>query len=394
MDIAILGAGIAGASAALTLSLRGHRVRLYERRPEAATMGAGVVLWPNAGFVLSELGLSAEVAAAGGRPCAMRKLDRQGCALGHVDVRYLDRLMGFPTRSILRRDLQSILLRQLAARGIEISYGAGARTIEAGPGGLATVRLDDGRSVRADLIIGADGRKQSVARRYVCGDNAPVYQGFVNWIGVARSAVPLMDVIAICDYWGIGERFGIVALDPHTAYWAAAAADANEADDVPEPDARAVVEQRFASWPAPIDAVIRATPAQDVRKIRVYDHDPLDVWHRDNVLLIGDAAHAPLPTSGQGACQAFEDAWHLAGCIGGGDIDLPAALTLFGARRHAKTARITTHARDFARMLFTTDARACRERDASAQRADPIADTEALARAWGAGLPLAGAATG
>src|SRR5256885_16930486 len=46
--------------------------------------------------------------------------------------------------------------------------------------GRAMAHFDNGASTRPDLLIGADGRMDSVARKFVAGDNTPVYQGFVN----------------------------------------------------------------------------------------------------------------------------------------------------------------------------------------------------------------------
>src|SRR5256885_5801470 len=60
VEIGILGGGIAGLSVALTLRRQGYNPRVYERRTAPATMGAGVTLWPNASFVLQELGLRSE----------------------------------------------------------------------------------------------------------------------------------------------------------------------------------------------------------------------------------------------------------------------------------------------------------------------------------------------
>src|SRR6478735_2646922 len=62
---------------------------------------------------------------------------------------------------------------------------------------------------------------------------------------------------------------------------------------------------------------LRPTLENAIRLIAVHDLEPLHTWSRANVLLVGDAAHAPLPTSGQGACQALEDAWHLVRCLDG-----------------------------------------------------------------------------
>ncbi|VWD56277.1 monooxygenase [Burkholderia lata] len=394
MDIAILGAGVAGMSTALALAGQGHRIRLYERRPSETTMGAGVVLWPNAGFVLEQLGLLPDIVAVSGHLRAMRCMDRHGTPFKRVDIGELDRQMGFPTRSILRRDLQAVLARHVAARDIEVCFGHCATAIDAGADGRAIVRFDNGVAITPDLVIGADGRMNSVARRHVVGDATPVYQGFVNWIGVAQSDVPLVDDVSIFDYWGQRERFGIVAVDRHRMYWAAARAEAEFDDNDSNSDAAApndpgpLLERLFDGWPAPIADVMRSTPPGTIARIRVHDLDPVDVWHRGNVLLIGDAAHAPLPTSGQGACQALEDAWHLARCLdehgnGNGNVhDLDAALVAFTLRRTRKTAAITLRARDFAHRLFGNDTHE------AARQADPTAEIEALASAWGAGLPI------
>ncbi|MCA8061133.1 FAD-dependent oxidoreductase [Burkholderia sp. AU38729] len=386
MDIAILGAGVAGMSTALALGRQGHRIRLYERRPSETTMGAGVVLWPNAGFVLEQLGLLPDIVAVSGHLHAMWCMDRHGNPFKRFDIGELDRHMGFPTRSILRRDLQAVLARHVAAHDIEVCFGHNATAIDTDTDGRAIVRFDNGATIAPDLVIGADGRMNSVARRHVVGDATPVYQGFVNWIGVAHSDVPLVDDVSIFDYWGQRERFGIVALDRHRMYWAAARAEAeiDDSDDAAPDDPGPLLERLFDGWPAPIANVMRTTPPGTIAKIRVHDLDPVDVWHRGNVLLIGDAAHAPLPTSGQGACQALEDAWHLARCLDehGKGNDLDAALASFTLRRTRKTTAITLRAREFAHRLFGNDTH-----DA-ARQVDPSAEIEALANAWGAGLPM------
>ena len=114
MEIGILGGGIAGLSVALALSKQGYSPRVYERRAGPATMGAGVTLWPNAGFVLEELGLLQDIAAVGGRPVAMHRQDAAGNSLGGIDIALLDQIMGHPTHTILRRDLQAALLDHAA----------------------------------------------------------------------------------------------------------------------------------------------------------------------------------------------------------------------------------------------------------------------------------------
>ena len=387
MEIGILGGGIAGLSVALALRKQGYSPRVYERRAVPATMGAGVTLWPNASFVLEELGLRQNIEAIGGRPLTMRRQDAAGNALGGLDISLLDRTMGYPTYTVLRRHLQEVLLEHAARAGIVVEFGRQAVGIELNAHGRAVAHFENGASICPDLLIGADGRMESVARKFVAGDNTPIYQGFVNWIGVAHGTHPLVDEISIQDFWGVGERFGCVAVRPELVYWAAAQArPLNEAR--PTADMHKELEKLFAQWPEPVSRIINATSESAIRLIAVHDLEPLHTWSRANVLLVGDAAHAPLPTSGQGACQALEDAWHLARCLDGASGDLEKIFQTFAKVRAPKTARLAEQGRVFARGLFATDPDTCRIRNERAKASDPVRDVQVLAAGWGQGLPI------
>ena len=393
MEIGILGAGIAGLSVALALRQRGYSPRVYERRAVPSTMGAGVTLWPNASFVLEELGLLQDIGAIGGRLRSVRRQDAAGNPLGGLDIGLLDRTMGYPTYTVLRKHLQEVLLDHAARARIPVEFGRRAVAIEQDVHGRAVAHFENGASIRPDLLIGADGRMESVARKFVAGDNTPVYQGFVNWIGVAQAPQALVDDISIQDFWGAGERFGCVAIRPDLVYWAAAKArPLTEA--VPAADMRKEVEDLFAKWPEPVSGIIRATPENAIRLIAVHDLEPLHTWSRANVLLVGDAAHAPLPTSGQGACQALEDAWHLARCLDGASGGLDDVFQAFANIRASKTARLAEQGRVFARGLFATDPETCRIRNERAKASDPVSDVQVLAAGWGQGLPMPGCTDG
>ena len=391
VEIGILGGGIAGLSVALALRKQGYKPRVYERRAGPATMGAGVTLWPNASFVLEELGLLQDIEAIGGRPLNLRRQDAAGNALGGLDIGLLDRTMGYPTYTVLRRHLQQVLLDHAARQRIPVEFGHRAVVIETDTHGRAVAHFENGASIRPDLLIGADGRMDSVARKFVAGDNTPIYQGFVNWIGVAQGPHALVDDISIQDFWGAGERFGCVPIRPDLVYWAAAQArPLSEA--IPSADMRQEVEKLFAQWPRPVVRIICATPGNAIRLIAVHDLEPLHAWSRANVLLLGDAAHAPLPTSGQGACQALEDAWHLARCLDGASGGLEKVFQAFANIRAPKTARLAQQGRVFARGLFASDPETCRIRNERAKASDPVSDVQALAAGWGQGLPMQGGA--
>jgi 2-polyprenyl-6-methoxyphenol hydroxylase-like FAD-dependent oxidoreductase len=81
--------------------------------------------------------------------------------------------MGYPTQTVLRRDLQAVLLEHAARAGIPVEFGHRAAAIELDAHGRAVAHFENGVSIRPDLLIGADGRMDSVARKFVAGDNTP-----------------------------------------------------------------------------------------------------------------------------------------------------------------------------------------------------------------------------
>jgi len=385
MRAGILGGGIAGLGAAIALRLAGHDVHVFERRHDEGGFGAGVVCWPNAAFVLRELGVEIEPVA--GRPRAMRRLDDEGRELGALDLRGLNERLGHPSLSVLRRDLHARLLRRARELGARVHFGREVVGLEQVEPGRARARFADGSACAPELLLGAEGRMRSLARTYVNGSSAPIYQNFVNWIGVYAEEGGLSFAPEVHDYWGVGERFGLVPVSERVAYWAGGAARVDVQPRVPGGELREQLLERFGDWPDPIPAVIEGTPTAALREVYVYDHEPLDTWRRDNVLLIGDAAHAALPTSGQGACQALEDAWHLARSLAESE-SLAAACAAFEAQRQAKVRGIQVAGRRLAGAIFATDPAACAQRNAEARRTDYDAAVAGMAAFWGSGLPL------
>lgn len=298
--IAIIGAGVAGLTLAIFARKQGIKVTLFERNNSFSTIGAGVTLWPNATFVLEQLGLIDDFIQCGGQPVAMRQYDKQGTQQTEFNIQTLNSLCGFPTISILRCDLINRLAEQLEALGANIHFNQAINTHD-------IVQLKE----QFDLVVGCDGRMQSKAREYLYKKPMPAkYQGFINIIGISKlERLPFEQTIH--DFRDNNERFGIVPVANQYCYWAAAWPCHL---DKTKPIERWYEEmhQRFQDWPKKVQQVLNSYDPGSLKRIFVHDIDPLPYWHHENLIIIGDAAHAPLPTSGQGASQALEDAWHLA----------------------------------------------------------------------------------
>ena len=388
MKIKILGAGVGGLITAIALKEKGFDVDIYERNMQRSDIGAGIVCWPNASFVLKELGMLEDIALLSGMPVKMRRFSSKGIDLGSLNISQLDKKMGNPSLSILRKDLMAVLESRLIECGVEVQYGKTIEKLVSSESGLTSIHFENGVvDNSADIIIGADGRMASVARKFVNGNNKPVYQGFINWIGIYEASAPIFSNIEVSDYWGVGERFGIVPISSTKAYWAGGVAAPKIGEKNPleyKPDLLAL----FKDWPTPIETIIRETPLEGINKVYVHDHNPIETWHRDNVLVIGDAAHAPLPTSGQGACQAIEDAWHLAKLLENNDGSIESVFQNFTKNRFPKTTSITMGARQFASSLFHTDENESEIRNENSKNTDYGLVVNGMAKGWSSGLPI------
>ena len=169
MNIGILGGGIGGLSAAIALKQQGFAVDVYERHSEPTEIGAGIVCWPNASFVLEQLGVLSHVAKVSGSLNKMNRFSSKGDAIGSLDINKLSQLMGYPSYSIIRKDLMSILTLRSLELGINIHYQHNVTSISnievTNTKTRAQVHFSNEKSISPDIIIGADGRMNSLARK-------------------------------------------------------------------------------------------------------------------------------------------------------------------------------------------------------------------------------------
>ncbi|PKG80691.1 monooxygenase [Colwellia sp. 75C3] len=337
--IAIVGAGVAGLALAILATQKGYQVSIYERDSKISSIGAGVTLWPNAIFVLQQMGLEKEIKHMGGMPSDMRQFDQYGVQQGELNIEEANTLSGFSSVTILRRDLMNILARALYNLGVEIHFNCSI-----------TEQDIEGLKQECILVVGADGRMNSVVRQTLYPQKVqPCYQGFINILGISQLNENILEG-TIHDYRSSGERFGIVPIKDGLCFWAGGWSSGIDKER-PLSAWYNEMHQRFMNWPAPVKNVLNCYEKSSLNRIFVHDIEPLPYWHQGNVLIIGDAAHAPLPTSGQGACQALEDAWHL---VRNFEIkgELDNMLTDFYHQRIVKTSMTQVAGRQLAKRIF------------------------------------------
>jgi len=312
LQIAIVGAGIAGLVAARALQQFGFRPVVYEQAPVLGDVGAGLTVSPNATHVLNAIGLEGVLSRIGMRP------DRGGVKhwkTGELMVeisrgREMLEKYGAAYYQVHRADLH----RELA--DLVVSHDPTAiRTGHAFVGLVqnsagVSLKFSNGVEVRADVVLGADGVR-SVVRTQLFGVDRPRFTGYMAY----RGLVPYADLPA-----GVVEPTSCLSTGPgrsFTRYLVRGGSLVNfvgltERDDWREEgwSIRATVKEmleEYGDWYQGVRTIIAATPADGLFKWALFDREPLAEWTRGRVTLIGDAAHPMLPFLGQGAAMGIED---------------------------------------------------------------------------------------
>ena len=382
--VIIIGASVTGLSTAIALNQKGFDVTVYERHSSNQTIGAGIVLWSNASFILAKLGLLEAIKKVSGKPDNMKRFSVTNDVLSILNIDIINKEIGFNSYSILRKDLQKVLLDALSNHGVKINYNSPIIDIVSLEN-KAYIVLENGLKYTADIIVGADGRMASQARKYVLGKNRPSYQSFINWIGVCKSKKKLFDSMDILDYWGVGERFGIVPIDAYTCYWAGGIFSKTIEPKEPLKYKDELLEI-FKKYPPIVSKVIEESSLEGINKIYLHDHEPNSCWHKNNLIMLGDAAHAALPTSGQGSAQALEDAWHFANILFENCTNIELAFKEFTAMRYKKTTAIIETGRNLARTIFNNDENYCYHRNEASKKTDFSILAKGMAKGWKEGL--------
>jgi 2-polyprenyl-6-methoxyphenol hydroxylase-like FAD-dependent oxidoreductase len=298
----VIGGGIGGLATAIALQRHGIEAHVFEATPALEAAGAGILMPPNAMWVLTRLGLGEAVDAAGTALERLEVRDLRAGLLQAFDAADLRARVGHVTVAIRRSELQRILAGALAPGTLHL----GCRLIRYEDEGTEVcAHFADGRRANGRLLIGADGIHSAV--RNALRPARLRYSGQTCFRGLAPHALPDTQSRTACELWGGSARFGYATVGPGCVYgYAPFTAPAGETFD-----ARSLVP-RYAAFPPEVRGLIAATPTAAVLQTDLYDLAPTRGWSAGNVVLLGDAAHAATPNLGQGGAQALEDALALA----------------------------------------------------------------------------------
>jgi FAD-dependent urate hydroxylase len=317
----IVGGGIAGTVAAMALHKAGFDAVVHEAHAADSVRAGGTYLTMavNGLAALRAVDLRDEVMAAGFPTRTIRFSTGSGRCIGEVPIgpTLPD---GTVTHTIRRSDLCGLLHAEARRRGIRIEYGS--RLVDAGwlPDGGVHARFADGRDETCDFLVGADGIHSRVRQIIDRSCPEPRYTGLGTTGGFAPAgAAPALPVDTCQMVYGSRMFFGYSISPTGEVWWFANPPNDSElSQSVLSAMTTDEWKQRLidlcATDTSPASAIIRASQGE-VAGRNQYDLPHVPTWHRRSIVIIGDAAHAPSPSSGQGASLAIEDAIVLGRCL-------------------------------------------------------------------------------
>ena len=345
----VLGGGIGGMAAALSLVRHGAAVQVLEQAEAFSEVGAGVQLGPNVTRLLRVWGLEDALMGLAFVPQRLQARDAvSGRVLGELPLaeRAIQRY-GAPHVCIHRADLHTLLWRAVAAQGVPVLQGARITELQADADAV-TLQAATGHRWRAQALVGADGL-WSRSRALLGLQDEPRFSGHLAY----RALVPQARLPAALrsdqvTVW-MGPRLHVVEYPVQAGQTLNIVAIVH-GDPPADPTGWDHEAQTAQLWQA-MGAVCprlqdRLRAVAQWRLWPLHDRPPLKdaaQMAQGRVALLGDAAHPMRPYLAQGAGMAIEDAQALAQVWGGAGL-VHERLQRYAQARWLRNARVQARA--------------------------------------------------
>ncbi len=378
MHVLIVGAGIAGLTAAIALRHKGIDATIIEQAPQLSEIGAGIQIASNGSVVLRELGLEQAVAAKSVIPKSFDMRDIRNGKLLYVSPLGEEgaRRWGAPLYNIHRADLIEILADALPSESVRLGvHCTGFSQDDKG----VTVHVEDGDDLHGHVLIAADGI-HSVIRKQLFGEDDVHFSNILMW----RALIPAeklegIDLDERGNYWfGPGRTLITYWIRPKKLYSILASVPSGEVHRESWTESGDIDELRASFADLEPRAQAMMDQIDTAFLTGMFYRDPIDRWTDRRVTLMGDAAHPMVPFLAQGACQGIEDAWVLATMLEHyGEDNLETALEEYEQRRRPRTTRVQSGARAMVKLVHESEPERIKARNGrwkGMQHIDPMTE--------------------
>ena len=287
----ILGGGIAALTTAIALKNIGINAMVFEAAPVIKEVGAGLGLGANAIKAFAQLGIEKDIITAGRFLPSFTLYNKKGKPITTTDSVSVSKKYGLDNFTIHRADLHQLLLSKVDSSLIHTNK----RVIKIDQSeNNCVIHFQDGTSCETDYVIAADGIHSAVRKQLLPGSKIR-YAGYTCWRAVIDNSN--LQLNECSETWGEDGRFGIVPLNNNKIYWFACINSVANNTIMQQYTIDDLLQQ-FSNYHQPITTLLQQTKNEDLIWSDIIDLQPISQYAFDNIVLIGDAAHATTPNLG------------------------------------------------------------------------------------------------
>ncbi|KAK3819884.1 MAG: hypothetical protein J3Q66DRAFT_335742 [Benniella sp.] len=339
--VMIVGAGLAGLLLAILLDRQGVPYEIFERSAKMKRLGAVMSLNANILPAFEQLGLMEELEKIS-YPCLKSNMYKGNLSkIATITISKQIEQYGYNFHLFARPNLCDILLSRVPPERIHMNKKV--MSIAQGKEGVM-IRCSDGTTYHGDLLVGADGAysgvRQGLYKLLQANNSLPksdtesLTKGFMCLVGTTDELDPEKYPVlkekeaTLNQVIGTGTQYtwSAVCVPGNKICWNVVAqfSSPEEAEDEllrnsewgPESSDAMIKEVREFLSPigGTMGDLIDQTPRDTISRVFLEDKI-FETWHYGRTVLIGDACHKLLPSAGQGAVNAMQDAVILANCI-------------------------------------------------------------------------------
>lgn len=344
MRILVVGGGIAGLTLTGLLQQRGFKPTLVEQIPEYGTVGYVIVLWPSGSRILKGLGVYRSLLDVGLQFTTYNVSDERGQMLHSYSVHNVTEKYG-PMLSTYRPDLINVIKEAVDPDSIRMST-----TVDKidQTNDEVYVTFSDGTEETYDLVVGCDGVR-SKTRDLVFGDVPLSYSGMTGWSFWVKPNIA--KTLQIAEYWGTGKFFGIWPTKGRLSVFTSIRDNVQEPDPVESRIDR--IQETFKNFGGLVPEILEGLNDPNEIFHGHYNDLRMKKWHKGRVVLVGDAAHAILPTAGGGVSMAMESAAVLVDELCRADSKyIEQAFESYITRRRSRVDKIQNQSRMMSKFAF------------------------------------------
>jgi len=357
LNVVVAGGGLAGLLTAISLRNAGMKVTVVEKARSYLPLGGPIQLAPNGLGTLKAIDekLYDEVHKVS-RPFWGTESGLNDGISGEPMFKF-DAITDLPEEFDLpfavcidRSDLQKILLANLLEDAeVQLEMSSTFVSYKTLASGQVCVNLEDGRQLKADLLVGADGiwsRVRSQMFKELPGvRNAKMsasFTGFKLYSGLPLLKTKNFFTTGYCAFLGPDNYFVICPDKFGFVQWYAFVKSPPNSEN--KINCKNFLQKAFENWCSEVTELIEATNNDEIEQRDVWDRPPsvLKSWASDNIVLVGDSCHATMPNIGQGCGIAFEDSYLLVKILKKAKFrtEIPKLLQVFYRKRIVRTAII------------------------------------------------------